>query len=63
MDLVHDGIDTVNGLIFNRLGYLPKPGARVEIPPLEFEIRDASRKRILEVMVQRLDRLKAEQPP
>ncbi|MBV8899786.1 MAG: HlyC/CorC family transporter [Verrucomicrobia bacterium] len=63
VDLVHDGIDTVNGLLFNRLGYLPKPGTRVEIPPLEFEIRDASRKRILEVMVQRMDRLKAEQPP
>jgi CBS domain containing-hemolysin-like protein len=41
-------------LIFNQLGYLPKPGAIVEIPPLHFEIRQSSRKRILEVVVEKM---------
>ncbi|MBV9491061.1 MAG: HlyC/CorC family transporter [Verrucomicrobia bacterium] len=59
--IAHEGVDTVNGLLFNRLGYLPKPGARVEIAPFQFEIRQASRKRILEVMIERLERLKSKQ--
>jgi CBS domain containing-hemolysin-like protein len=53
VELPQEGVDTVGGLIFTRLGYLPKPGTRVEIPPLEFEIRRSSRKRILEVLVER----------
>jgi putative hemolysin len=56
VEIVHEGIDTIGGLIFTRLGYLPKAGTRVDIPPLELEVRQSSRKRILEVMVNRPSR-------
>jgi CBS domain containing-hemolysin-like protein len=55
VDLQREGLDTIGGLIFNQLGYLPKPGARLEIPPLRFEIRQSGRKRVLEVAVEKLD--------
>jgi putative hemolysin len=55
MDLRREGLDTIGGLIFNQLGYLPKPGAIVEISPLHLEIRKSSRKRILEVAVEKMD--------
>ncbi|HEY0791102.1 MAG TPA: hemolysin family protein [Chthoniobacterales bacterium] len=61
--LAPDGIDTVSGLIFNHLGYLPKPGTRVEIAPLTFDIRQASRKRVVEVLVRRLSRLDSKPVP
>jgi putative hemolysin len=53
-DLEREGLDTIGGLIFNQLGYLPKPGTRVEIPPLRLEIRRSSRKRVLEVAVEKM---------
>jgi putative hemolysin len=62
VDLRREGLDTIGGLIFNKLGYLPKPGAIVEIPPLHFEIRQSSRKRILEVAVEKIDSLRPEAP-
>ena len=31
-ELEAEGIDTIGGLVFNRLGYLPQPGARIELP-------------------------------
>jgi putative hemolysin len=55
IDLRREGLDTIGGLIFNQLGYLPKPGATVEISPLHLEIRKSSRKRILEVAVEKMD--------
>jgi len=55
VDLQREGIDTIGGLIFNQLGYLPKPGVRLQIPPLQFEIRQSGRKRVLEVAVEKLD--------
>ncbi len=54
VEVAHEGVDTIGGLIFTRLGYLPKAGTRVEIPPLALEIRQSSRKRILEVVVEPL---------
>jgi putative hemolysin len=54
MDLSRDGLDTIGGLIFNQLGYLPKPGTSVEIPPLRLEIRQSSRKRVLEVAIEEM---------
>jgi magnesium and cobalt exporter, CNNM family len=55
IDLQREGLDTIGGLIFNQLGYLPKPGAIIEIPPLHFEIRRSNRKRILEVVVEKIN--------
>jgi putative hemolysin len=55
VDLQREGLDTIGGLIFNQLGYVPKPGTSLEIPPLRFEIRQSGRKRVLEVAVEKLD--------
>lgn len=46
-----DGIDTIGGLVFNRLGSLPKPGAQVEIDGLRLTIQRTTRKRIEEVLI------------
>ena len=54
VDLKREGLDTIGGLIFNQLGYLPKPGTTLDIPPLHLEIRQSSRKRVLEVAVERI---------
>jgi putative hemolysin len=54
LNFADDGIDTVNGLIFNRLGYVPRSGSTVQVPPLEFQIRQSTRRRVLEVLVQRI---------
>ena len=53
LELVADGIDTIGGYIFNRLGYLPNVGARLEIPRLTTTIRRVSRKRIEEVLLEK----------
>ena len=55
VNLTREGLDTIGGLIFNQLGYLPKPGTSVEIPPLRLEIRRSSRKRVLEVAVEKME--------
>jgi CBS domain containing-hemolysin-like protein len=52
-ELVADGIDTIGGYIFNRLGYLPNAGAEVEIPHLAMTVRRVSRKRIEEVLLKK----------
>jgi CBS domain containing-hemolysin-like protein len=54
VNLTREGLDTIGGLIFNQLGYLPKPGTSVEIRPLRLEIRRSSRKRVLEVVVEKM---------
>lgn len=46
-----EGIDTIGGLIFNRLGYLPKPGAYFQIDDLSFTVRRTSRKRVEEMLI------------
>jgi putative hemolysin len=53
LELSADGIDTIGGYIFNRLGYLPNVGARLEIPRLAITIRRVSRKRIEEVLLEK----------
>ncbi|MEO5754342.1 MAG: hemolysin family protein [Chthoniobacterales bacterium] len=52
-ELITDGIDTIGGYVFNRLGYLPNVGARLEIPRLAITIRRVSRKRIEEVLLEK----------
>ncbi len=54
VDLKREGLDTIGGLIFNQLGYLPRPGTNVEISPLRLEIRQSNRKRVLEVAVEKM---------
>ena len=50
-ELVADGINTIGGYVFNRLGYLPKAGATLEIPHLAITVRRVSRKRIEELLL------------
>ena len=52
-ELTADGIDTIGGYVFNRLGYLPNPGATLEVPHLAITVRRVSRKRIEEVLLER----------
>ncbi len=51
VQLEEEGIDTIGGLIFNRLGGLPKPGAEVQIDGLAMTVRRTSRKRVEEVLI------------
>ena len=49
-----EGLDTINGLIFNRLGYLPKVGSVLKLPPgLRLTIRRVTRKTVDEVLIER----------
>ena len=51
VQLVEEGIDTIGGLIFNRLGALPKSGTQLEIDGLKLTVRRTSRKRVEEVLI------------
>jgi CBS domain containing-hemolysin-like protein len=48
-----DGIDTIGGLVFTRLGYLPPSGTKLEIPHLAITVRRSGRKRIEEVLLEK----------
>jgi putative hemolysin len=50
-----DGIDTIGGLIFNQLGYLPPSSARVQMPRLDITVRRTGRKRIEELLLEKTD--------
>lgn len=52
-ELEADGIDTIGGFVFNRLGYLPPSGTRLEVPSLTITIRRAGRKRIEELLLEK----------
>ncbi len=52
-ELEADGIDTIGGLVFNRLGYLPQAGATIELPRLTVTVRRTSRKRIQELFLEK----------
>ncbi|MBA3962628.1 MAG: HlyC/CorC family transporter [Chthoniobacterales bacterium] len=61
-ELEADGIDTVGGYVFNRLGYLPNVGAKLEMPRVIFTVRRVSRKRIEEVLLERTNAMAEENP-
>src|SRR6266513_829516 len=48
-----EGIDTIGGFVFTRLGYLPASGAKLEIPRLAITVRKAGRKRIEEILLEK----------
>src|SRR6266699_3731097 len=48
-----EGIDTIGGLIFTRLGFLPPSGTKLEIPRLAITVRRSGRKRIEEVLLEK----------
>src|SRR5881392_4213484 len=48
-----EGIDTIGGFVFTRLGYLPSAGTKLEIPGLTITVRKAGRKRIKEILLEK----------
>jgi putative hemolysin len=52
-ELEADGIDTIGGFVFNRLGYLPAAGAQIEMPRLAITVRRTAKKRIEELLLQK----------
>jgi CBS domain containing-hemolysin-like protein len=52
-ELEAEGIDTIGGFVFNRLGYLPQAGARIELPRFTATVRRTSRKRIKELLLEK----------
>ena len=48
-----EGIDTIGGFVFTRLGYLPPSGTKLEIPRLAITVRRTGRKRIEEVLLEK----------
>jgi putative hemolysin len=52
-ELEADGIDTIGGLVFNRLGYFPTSGTKLELPRLAVTVRRAGRKRIEELLLEK----------
>ena len=53
-ELQAEGLDTLSGLIVNRLGYLPKAGTVLHLPPdLKLTVRRVARKTVTEVLLER----------
>lgn len=52
-ELEAEGIDTIGGYIFNRLGYLPPSGTHIELPRLAVTLRRVGRKRIEEILLEK----------
>ena len=48
-----EGIDTIGGFVFTRLGYLPSSGTKLEIPRLVLTVRRTGRKRIEEILLEK----------
>ena len=48
-----EGIDTIGGFVFNRLGYLPRSGTRLELPRLNVTVRRSARNRIEEILLEK----------
>ena len=48
-----EGIDTIGGFVFTRLGYLPPSGTQLEIPRLAVTVRRTGRKRIQELLLEK----------
>jgi CBS domain containing-hemolysin-like protein len=48
-----DGIDTIGGLVFTRLGYFPPSGTKLEIPRLAITVHRSGRKRIEEILLEK----------
>jgi putative hemolysin len=61
LDFETEEFDTLNGLIFNRLGYVPRSGETVQVPPLELEVRQSTRRRVVEVKLRRIENKEAAQ--
>ena len=48
-----EGIDTIGGLVFTRLGYLPSAGTKLDLPGVVITVRRTGRKRIEEILLEK----------
>jgi len=48
-----EGIDTIGGFVFTRLGYVPPSGTKLEIPGLAITVRRTGHKRVEEVLLEK----------
>ena len=55
VDLPTEGMDTVGGLVFTRLGYLPRPGEKLEIGSVVFKVKRTGRNRVQELELRVVD--------
>ncbi len=46
LELDAEGIDTIGGLVFNRVGYLPKPGECLDLDGVSIKVKRIARNRI-----------------
>ena len=46
LELDAEGIDTIGGLVFNSIGFLPKPGERLQIGGIAIKVKRIARNRI-----------------
>ena len=53
-ELAAEGLDTISGLIFNQLGYLPPTGSVLRLAHLKLTIRRVTRTLVTEVMIEKL---------
>jgi CBS domain containing-hemolysin-like protein len=56
-----EGLDTMSGLVFNRIGYLPKPGETHEIGPIIVKVQRTARNRIQQLELSLKDKTEAEE--
>lgn len=54
MDLDHEGLDTIGGLVFNELGHLPPPGTEVIIDGLRITVLLCENQRVASVEIEKL---------
>src|SRR3989440_7518614 len=52
-ELEAEGIDTIGGFVFNRLGYFPPSGTPLGIPPLPVTLRPRGREPIQEILLEK----------
>jgi CBS domain containing-hemolysin-like protein len=52
-ELEADGLDTIGGFVFNRLGYLPPSGTQVELAAFDDPRAATARKRIEEMLIEK----------
>jgi CBS domain containing-hemolysin-like protein len=55
VEIEAEGIDTIGGFVFNKVGQIPKPGTTIEAGGALLTVRRVSRKRVAEVEIQLAD--------
>ena len=62
VELEEEAYETLGGLIFGSLGYVPQPGESLEIGGLRFQIESIEQRRISSVLVHRVEPTDAGDP-